>query len=188
MAVQQFADEQRRRRPKAAIKRRTHVEDDYDRRDRDGETLEDTAGELADDGLEIDPVTTDRQPTPAATDTTDEMERDMATKKKSVKKPAGRKKATAKKKAQRIKHGTQATKSVRMLKTYRLIDGIPDAIRKPSAGRSILEAIRKLEKDGPVTAMALRLRLGKEFSAPTLRFFLGKFQRDKVVVATPKKS
>lgn len=74
----------------------------------------------------------------------------------------------------------------RIVRAYRLTNGVPDGLRENSAGRSILEAIKKLtDGDKSATKVAIRARLGDKMPDPTLRFFLGKFQREKVLtVAT----
>lgn len=68
----------------------------------------------------------------------------------------------------------------RVLKTYRLVDGIPDDLRKGSAGMAILEAIKS---HGSPTSHDLREALPKSFPKPTLQFYLGKFQRENIVTS-----
>ena len=66
------------------------------------------------------------------------------------------------------------------IKVYRLKDGIPADIRKPSKGRAILESI---SRHRAATADTIRKDMKRGFSDATLRFYLGKFQREKVAVA-----
>lgn len=82
--------------------------------------------------------------------------------------------------AQRAKRATTSRhREARHLKMYRLVDGIPATIRNPSAGRSILEVI---EAQGTPTGAAIRAALPK-MPAPTIGFYLGKFQRTQIVAA-----
>lgn len=127
------------------------------------------------------------------TDTTVTGEGDQMAKAKRVKKPkaervkkAAKSKAVKTKKAKGEKKARRARKTNgeatgRVAKTYKLVNGIPDTLRNPSAGRSVLEAIdaRGAESSTP----NLQADLGKDFPSPTLRFYLGKFQRDGVVAA-----
>ncbi len=115
-----------------------------------------------------DPVTT--EPTEGATD--------MATKKKARRsKKATKAKGERKVRAKRV---AKAAGEGRVLKTYRLVDGIPDEIRKGSAGLKILEAIKD---HGSPTRNELRAALPKSFKDNTLRSFLGEFQREKIVAS-----
>ena len=66
----------------------------------------------------------------------------------------------------------------RILKTYRLIESIPDGIRPKSAAMAILKAI---EKHGSATRPQIRAELPKNFKEATLGFYLGKFQREHIV-------
>jgi len=65
----------------------------------------------------------------------------------------------------------------RQPKQYALLGSIPEALRNPSAARSILESI---EKRGTATTNDVRADHPK-FPDPTIRFYLGKFQREKIV-------
>jgi hypothetical protein len=66
----------------------------------------------------------------------------------------------------------------RTVKTYTLVDGVPDKVRNPSKARTLLSTIYI---NGKVTANDLRALLGKKFAEPTLRFYLGKYQRENVI-------
>ena len=70
-------------------------------------------------------------------------------------------------------------KTAEGLKTYRLLDGIPDSIGKETTARAILQSIQKRKG---ATSKMIRADIGAKVPDPTLRFYLGKFQRDKVVV------
>lgn len=68
----------------------------------------------------------------------------------------------------------------RTRKTYSLVDGIPETLRDPSVGRVILQAVQ--DADGQATAKSIQDRF-PEIKAPSLRFYLGKFQRLGVLAA-----
>lgn len=68
----------------------------------------------------------------------------------------------------------------RSMKTYRLAGKIPAGMRQ-SAGRAILTSIGR--RRGYATAHAIRGDMKRGFSDATLRFYLGKFQRDGLVLA-----
>ncbi len=97
---------------------------------------------------------------------------------------AGRKRlrraSTRPARARSAKKMSKAPDATRVRKAYRLVDGIPDEMKKASAGRAILEAIKK---HGTATSDVLLETLGKKFSKPTMRFYLGKFQREKIIRA-----
>ena len=59
------------------------------------------------------------------------------------------------------------------------MNGIPDTLRNPSAGRSILESI---ESRGTASTNDVRADHPK-FPDPTIRFYLGKFQRGEVLTS-----
>ena len=65
-------------------------------------------------------------------------------------------------------------------KKYRLISRIPTTIKNPSAGRAILVSI---SRHRGATANTIRRDMPRGFSDATLRFYLGKFQRQNVVAA-----
>lgn len=75
-------------------------------------------------------------------------------------------------------------RNVRAQKVYRLRHGIPAGMRR-SAGRMILAAIARRRN---ATARSLRRGMPRGFSDATLRFYLGKFQRDGIVVAAAAQS
>lgn len=72
-----------------------------------------------------------------------------------------------------------ARRHVRANKAYRLAAGIPGGMRE-SAGRRILVAIARRRR---ATAQSLRSAMPRGFSDATLRFYLGKFQRDGILVS-----
>lgn len=107
-------------------------------------------------------------------------------KKKARKEPSrramrARRRSTKARVVKAAKH-VRAVKSTktepRVLKTYELCGDVPESIRNPSAGRSILEAIKAR---GRATREEIAADLGPKFSQSTLRFFLGKFQRDNTI-------
>lgn len=65
-------------------------------------------------------------------------------------------------------------------KIYRLKNGIPQSLRRGTAGRAVLESISRHRK---ATADTIRKDMKRGFPDATLRFYLGKFQREQVVVA-----
>jgi len=65
-------------------------------------------------------------------------------------------------------------------KVYKLRSGIPDDMRRGTAARAILESISRHRK---ATADTIRRDMKRGFPDATLRFYLGKFQRERVVVA-----
>ena len=79
------------------------------------------------------------------------------------------------------RHSAKAAEQVeREAKVYRLKNGIPADIRNPSAGRAILESI---SRHRGATINTIRKDMKRGFSDATLRFYLGRFQTRKVVVA-----
>lgn len=80
----------------------------------------------------------------------------------------------------RLTAATAARNNVRSLKVYRLTNGVPKEMGN-SAGRKILVAIARRRK---ATAHAIRRAMPRGFSDATLRFYLGKFQREGIVQAT----
>lgn len=80
----------------------------------------------------------------------------------------------------RLTAAAAARRNKRSLVTYKLTNGIPKTM-KPTAGRKILVAIARRRK---ATAHALRTAMPRGFSDATLRFYLGKFQREGIVQAT----
>lgn len=80
----------------------------------------------------------------------------------------------------RLTAATAARNHVRSAKTYRLASKIPAGMRK-STGRTILAAIAR--RNGAATTQSLRRAMGRGASDATLRFYLGKFQREGLVVA-----
>ena len=95
---------------------------------------------------------------------------------KKASKPKAEKKPKAAKKVKADGEG-------RVLKTYRLVDGIPKDMKTGTAAYQILEAIKTL---GNPTGAEIRAELPKSFSRPTLQFNLGKFQREKIVTTKAK--
>lgn len=89
-------------------------------------------------------------------------------------------KRAAAKKAVRLTAAVAARRNTGRGKTYRLVDGIPAEVKKDSAGRAILVSI---SRHRGATAMVIRKDMPAGFSDATLRFYLGKFQREKVVRA-----
>ena len=79
--------------------------------------------------------------------------------------------------ARRVK-SEKSESQQRQLRMYAVRSGGIPNLRPGSAGLRILEAI---EKRGWATAQDLRDDLGPKFVDSTLRFFLGKFQRDEVI-------
>lgn len=84
------------------------------------------------------------------------------------------------KKATKRLTAAAAIKDGKHIKVYRLKNGIPKDLAKPSAGRAILESI---SKHHAATADTIRRDMKKGYPDSTLRFYLGKFQRERVVVA-----
>lgn len=80
----------------------------------------------------------------------------------------------------RLTAAVAAKRNVRTQKTYALKNGIPADMRQ-SAGRQILAAIARRRN---ATANSLRRGMPRGFSDATLRFYLGKFQREGIVTAT----
>ena len=70
-------------------------------------------------------------------------------------------------------------KGPHQVKHYTLVNGIPETLRNPSAGRKILES---LEKRGSATNADVRSDWPK-MPTPTIGFYLGKFQQTKVIRA-----
>ena len=103
-----------------------------------------------------------------------------ASRKKASSKKASSKKASARAAKPRKARSTPARENgTRQHKQYSLVNGIPDTLRNPSAGRKILESI---EKRGSATNADVRSDWPK-MPPPTIGFYLGKFQRVKVVTA-----
>jgi hypothetical protein len=80
----------------------------------------------------------------------------------------------------RLTAAAAARNNVRSLKTYRLTNGIPKELGQETAARMILVAIARRRR---ATAHTIRKAMPRGFSDATLRFYLGKFQRNGVVVS-----
>lgn len=80
----------------------------------------------------------------------------------------------------RLTTATAARRAKRSNKFYCLAVPIP-ADLKPSTGRTILAAIGR--RRGAATTQSLRTDMKRGASDATLRFYLGKFQREGVVIA-----
>lgn len=80
----------------------------------------------------------------------------------------------------RLTAAKAAQRHQRSQKTYCLAVPIP-ADLKPSIGRQILAAIGR--RRGAATTQTLRSDMKRGASDATLRFYLGKFQREGIVVA-----
>lgn len=87
----------------------------------------------------------------------------------------GQKKGTMK---ARSKSGALADKRVRARKRYRMIRNIPQQIGRTTTAYAILGHIQRHK--GQATFDHLQARLPK-VPLPTIRFYLGKFQRDKII-------
>ncbi len=74
---------------------------------------------------------------------------------------------------------TAARNFVRSNKTYKLVAGVPAGLR-PSLGRQILVGIARRRN---ATAVSLRKAMPKGTPDATVRFYLGKFQRDGIVTS-----
>ena len=72
-----------------------------------------------------------------------------------------------------------AIKDGKASKRYTLVNGVPKDMR-PSAGRTILVSIARHRG---AEADTIRRDMKRGFSDATLRFYLGKFQREGVVTA-----
>ncbi len=139
---------------------------------------DEVAKQLAKDAP-VQTITADPVTTPAdegATDMVSKTEKQIRVK-KAAKQKGDRK--------VRTKRAAKAAGEGRVLKSYRLVDGIPEDIRKGSAGLAILEAIKK---HGSATTAELREELPKSFKKPTMQFYLGKFQRDKIVTTKAERA
>lgn len=77
----------------------------------------------------------------------------------------------------RLTAAAAARRNVRTMKVYRLLAGIPKGMRQ-SAGRMILVSIARRRN---ATAISLRKAMPRGFSDATLRFYLGKFQREGII-------
>jgi hypothetical protein len=81
----------------------------------------------------------------------------------------------------RLTAAKAASRHVRSAKTYRLASKIPAGMR-PSIGRRILAEVGR--RQGAATTQKLRGAMKRGASDATLRFYLGKFQREGLVVAS----
>ena len=82
-------------------------------------------------------------------------------------------------KTNRLTAAVAARNHVRSNKTYRLVAGVPEGLR-PSLGRRILVGIARRRN---ATAVSLRRSMPRGASDATLRFYLGKYQREGVVTS-----
>lgn len=73
----------------------------------------------------------------------------------------------------------KAIKDGKAIKRYRLVKGIPKAMQH-GAGRAILVSIARHRG---AEADTIRRDMKRGFSDATLRFYLGKFQREGVLIA-----
>lgn len=165
-AVQREVEEMRRAAP---FKRR--------RMDRD-----ERAGGLPKDAEEFAPETVVEEAgvaetVPATTTTSVGDWGEMAKKKRMAKKATVKSKVwkTSKRKARTPAHGEG-----RVAKVYRLTGEIPETFRDGSAQRKMLEFVGK-HADG-VTYQQVQAEFPKS-PTPTVRFYLGKWQREKIVTA-----
>lgn len=78
---------------------------------------------------------------------------------------------------------TGAIKDGQARKVYRLKKGIPEGLRGPAA-LAVLGAVKKHghTKAGGASADVIRRAMKRGFPDSTLRFYLGKFQREGVLV------
>jgi hypothetical protein len=93
----------------------------------------------------------------------------------------GRKKRTlkaTKRRSQKRRSGAAAQGRLRTRKRYRMIGNIPERIGRATTAYAILTQIQKHK--GQATFDHIQARLPK-VPLPTIRFYLGKFQRDKIV-------
>jgi hypothetical protein len=96
-----------------------------------------------------------------------------ATRRRSkVRPPAIRQKAAGK------VRNAAAARGLRVRKRYRMIGNIPKRIGRTTTAYAILIEIQK--NKGQATFDRIQARL-PEVPLPTIRFYLGKFQRDKIV-------
>lgn len=84
-----------------------------------------------------------------------------------------------KKEAMRLTTATAARRATRSNKAYKLVGDYKDM--RPSVGRTILASIAR--RHGRATTQSLRKDMKRGASDATLRFYLGKFQREGLVVA-----
>jgi hypothetical protein len=96
-----------------------------------------------------------------------------ATKRRSQKRPP----AIRQTGAGRLRSGA-AAQGLRTRKRYRMIGNIPERIGRATTAYAILTQIKKHK--GQATFDHIQARLPK-VPLPTIRFYLGKFQRDKIV-------
>jgi hypothetical protein len=87
--------------------------------------------------------------------------------------------ARAKKVARTRQHVLKSAQA-KGYKTYSLKNGMPKSVKIGTVGRSILEAI---QYHGSPSKKDIRKTIGKKMNDATLRFYLGKFQRDKVLTS-----
>lgn len=80
----------------------------------------------------------------------------------------------------RLTAAKAAKRHIRSVKVYKLADGMPD-MKRGTVGRAILASIAR--RHGRATSQAVRTDMKRGTSDATLRFYLGKFQREGVVVA-----
>lgn len=71
-------------------------------------------------------------------------------------------------------------RQARKAKFYSLIQPIPESLGKDTTARKVLESI---SKHGHATRTMVRADVGPDVPEPTLGFYLGKFQRDKVLAS-----
>ena len=77
-----------------------------------------------------------------------------------------------------VRSGAAAKGRLRARKRYRMIRNIPPQIARTTTAYSILTQIQKHK--GRATFDHIQARLPK-VPLPTIRFYLGKFQRDKII-------
>jgi hypothetical protein len=80
--------------------------------------------------------------------------------------------------AGRVRRGALAHERLRIRKRYRMKGNIPEHIGRSTTAYAILVQIQKHK--GRATFDHIQARLPK-VPLPTIRFYLGKFQRDKIV-------
>lgn len=77
---------------------------------------------------------------------------------------------------------TAVRNHVRSEKVYRLKAGVPAGVRPGSTARTILTVIGR--QRGRATALTVRKAMKRGTPDATVRFYLGKFQREGIVVSS----
>lgn len=91
-----------------------------------------------------------------------------------------RPRAVRQKPAGKVRNGAAAHERLRVRKRYRMIGNIPKRIGRTTTAYAILTEIQKHK--GQATFDRIQARLS-EVPLPTIRFYLGKFQRDKIIAS-----